>query len=107
MPQILIDGEFGWFDPGPIDGTDIELIKTIHSPLTPAIEALRLAGLQESWDCPKRGPARRAAASERMRRRWQSDPIPQPLHSDERRQQTSERMKVVWAARRAAKETKQ
>lgn len=104
MSEILIDGEFGWLDPGPIEDTDIEVLYLTHQPLNAEAEAARLQGLQDSWDCPERGPARRAAASERMRRLRQSNHITQPSHSDERRAQTSERMKTVWAKRRAAKE---
>lgn len=104
MPEILIDDLHGWFDPGPIEDSDIEIICTVRNALTPAIEALRLKGLQDAWNCPQRGPDRRKAASERLKERWQSNAIPQPSHSDERRAQTAARMREVWAKRKAAKQ---
>lgn len=103
MSKILIDDVPGWFDPGPIEDTDVEILYVTHQPLPPEAEAARLQGLQDAWDCPQRGPERRKAASERMRLARQSNTIPQPSHSDERRAQTSERMKQVWADRRKAR----
>lgn len=100
MSTILVDGEFGWFDPGPLDPAQIEILSTNHRRLPSGTEARRLQGLQDAWDCPERGTVRRTAASERMKAARASNLIPQPPHSDERRQQTSERMKEVWAKRK-------
>lgn len=70
MPQILIDDLQGWFNPGPIEDDEIEILYVTHQPLNAEAEALRLKGLQDAWDCPQRGAERRKAASERMKDRW-------------------------------------